>query len=185
MNEDGMANEVAQENVDESAGENSKNNTGDSAGENAGNGVKESAGINERIGEHFPLLLKGNANQFSPLVLAYIGDAVYELHVRTLLLSQGNAPVHKLHKQSIEFVKAKAQSDIIHRLMNILSEEEQDIVRRGRNAKSGTIPKNADVAEYKYATGFETLLGYLYVKGDYTRLLELLDLSVGRSRDGI
>lgn len=120
---------------------------------------------------------QGDLNTFSPLVLAYVGDAVHELYIRTLLLSQGNAPVHKLHKRSIAYVKAKAQSDTIHRLMELLTAEEQDVVRRGRNAKSGTIPKNADVTEYKYATGFETLLGYLYIKEDYTRLLELLKLS--------
>ena len=121
---------------------------------------------------------QGDLNSYSPLVLAYMGDAVYELYIRTLLVSKGNAPVHKLHKRSISYVKAKAQSDIIHLLYEILTPEEQDAVRRGRNAKSGTIPKNADVAEYKYATGFETLLGYLYMKGDYKRLLELLKLAV-------
>ena len=127
----------------------------------------------------------GDTNTYSPLVLAYVGDAVFELFVRTLLLSHGNAPVHKLHKQSISFVKAKAQADTIHYLMDGLSQEEQDIVRRGRNAKSGTIPKNADVAEYKYATGFETLLGYLYIKGDYARLLELLKQSTEHGRNGV
>ena len=127
---------------------------------------------------------QGDLNNFSPLVLAYVGDAVHELYIRTLLLSHGNAPVHKLHKQSIAFVKAKAQSDTIHKLMELLTQEEQDIVKRGRNAKSGTIPKNADVTEYKYATGFETLLGYLYIKGDYTRLLELLKLSAEHSQSG-
>lgn len=128
------------------------------------------------IGGNFPVS-KGDLNTYSPLVLAYVGDAVHELYIRTLLLSQGNAPVHKLHKRSIAYVKAKAQSDTIHRMMETLTPEEQDIVRRGRNAKSGTIPKNADVTDYKYATGFETLLGYLYIKEDYVRLLELLKLS--------
>jgi ribonuclease III family protein len=126
-----------------------------------------------------------DVNLFSPLVLAYAGDAVYELYIRTLLLSQGNAPVHKLHKRSVAFVKAKAQSEIIHRLMELLTPEEQDIVRRGRNAKSGTIPKNADVTEYKYATGFEALIGYLYLKGDFARLQELLKISVSQAQDGI
>lgn len=137
--------------------------------------------IFKTIGNEFPIK-PGDLNTFSPLVLAYIGDAVYEVYIRTLLISKGNAPVHKLHKQSITFVKAKAQSDIIHKLMESLTPEEQDVVRRGRNAKSGTIPKNADVTEYKYATGFESLLGYLYIKGDYTRLLELLKTSVEQSR---
>lgn len=119
-----------------------------------------------------------NLNSYSPLVLAYIGDAVYEVYVRTLIVSEGNAPVNSLHKRSVGFVKAKAQSDTIRRIMDKLTPDEHDMVRRGRNAKSGTIPKNADVSEYKYATGFETLLGYLYLKKDYQRLLELLRLSV-------
>lgn len=123
-------------------------------------------------------------NTFSPLTLAYVGDAVYELYIRTLLLSHGNAPVHKLHIRSIAYVKAKAQSDTIHNMMELLTEEEHEVVRRGRNAKSGTVPKNADVTEYKYATGFETLIGYLYIKRDYERLLELLKLSTQKSNDG-
>lgn len=131
----------------------------------------------ENINKEFPVK-SGDLSSYSPLVLAYIGDAVYELYIRTLLLSKGNAPVHKLHKKSVDYVKAKAQSDIIRKMMEQLDAEEQDIVRRGRNAKSGTIPKNADVTEYRYATGFETLLGYLYIKQDYSRLLELLKISV-------
>jgi len=131
----------------------------------------------ENINKEFPVK-SGALSSYSPLVLAYIGDAVYELYIRTLLLSKGNAPVHKLHKKSVDYVKAKAQSDIIHKMMEQLDAEEQDIVRRGRNAKSGTIPKNADVTEYRYATGVETLLGYLYIKQDYSRLLELLKISV-------
>jgi ribonuclease-3 family protein len=120
-------------------------------------------------------------NQYSPLVLAYIGDTVYEIFIRTLLVYEGNAPVHKLHRRSVSFVKAKAQSDTVHRIMDLLSPEEQDIVRRGRNAKSGTIPKNADVAEYKYATGFESLMGFLYLKGDYERLMQILKISINES----
>ncbi|HHW48081.1 MAG TPA: Mini-ribonuclease 3 [Clostridiaceae bacterium] len=116
--------------------------------------------------------------QLPPLVLAYIGDTVYEVYIRTMVISEGIAPVHKLHRRSTEFVKAKAQSDIIHGIIGFLSEEEQDIVRRGRNAKSGTIPKNADVTEYKYATGFESLLGYLYLKREFSRLIEVLKMSV-------
>ena len=122
---------------------------------------------------------ESDVNQLSPLVLAYAGDTVYELYVRTLIISKGNAPVHKLHKLSVSYVKAKAQSDVIHRINERLTVDEQDIVRRGRNAKSGTIPKNADVTEYKYATGFESLLGYLYLKKEYKRLMEILHLAVG------
>lgn len=123
-------------------------------------------------------------NKLPPLVLAYIGDTVYEVFIRTLLVSEGSAPVHKLHKRSIDFVKAKAQSDIVHGIMDSLSAEEQDVVRRGRNAKSGTIPKNADVTEYKYATGFESLIGYLYLKRDYARLLQVLKMAVTEKETG-
>lgn len=130
-----------------------------------------------RITAEQAAIKKGDANSYSPLVLAFVGDAVYELYVRTVLLSHGNAPVHKLHRQSIGYVKAKAQSDTIHKLNDMLTPEELDIVRRGRNAKPGTIPKNADIMEYKYATGFEALLGYLYLRGEYGRLIELMKLS--------
>ncbi|HOL91652.1 MAG TPA: ribonuclease III domain-containing protein [Clostridiales bacterium] len=136
--------------------------------------------IFEKISQELPVK-PGDINSYSPLALAYVGDAVYELYIRTLLLSRGNAPVHKLHRQSVAFVKAKAQSDIVHKLMERLDPVEQDVVRRGRNAKSGTIPKNADVADYKYATGFETLLGYLYIKQDFARLLEVMRISVEQS----
>ncbi|HPV02819.1 MAG TPA: Mini-ribonuclease 3 [Clostridiales bacterium] len=126
----------------------------------------------------------GDINTYSPLALAYVGDAVYELYIRTLLLSKGNAPVHKLHRQSVAYVKAKAQSDVIHKLLEKLDPVEQDVVRRGRNAKSGTVPKNADISDYRYATGFETLLGYLYIKQDFKRLLEVLRISVEQSEAG-
>ncbi len=119
--------------------------------------------------------------QLSPLVLAYIGDSVFDVYIRTLLIKkEGNVSVHKLHKQSVEYVKAKAQSDAIHRITDSLSQDELDIVKRGRNAKSGTIPKNADPIEYKYATGFEALIGYLYLKKDFKRLTDILNLSANR-----
>jgi len=117
-------------------------------------------------------------DQYSPLVLAYIGDAVFEVFVRTMLVCEGNSSVHKLHKRSIAFVKAKAQSDAIHKIAEFLTPEEQNIVRRGRNAKSGTIPKNADVTEYKYATGFEALVGYLFLRKEQERLMEIIKKSI-------
>lgn len=119
-----------------------------------------------------------NVHLYSPLVLAYVGDAVYELYVRTLLVSSENCPVAALHKKSVSYVKAKAQSDILEKIMDSLTEEEQDIVRRGRNAKSGTIPKNADVGEYKRATGFESLIGFLYLKKENQRLMDILKMCV-------
>ena len=119
-----------------------------------------------------------DVESYSPPALAYIGDAVYEVYVRTLILSGGNAPVRKLHTRSVGYVKAKAQSGILRKLMEELAPDELEVVRRGRNAKSGTIPKNVNLSEYKYATGFEALIGYLYLKKDYKRLLEILRLSV-------
>ncbi|MDD5603505.1 MAG: ribonuclease III domain-containing protein [Eubacteriales bacterium] len=113
-----------------------------------------------------------------PLILAYIGDAVYEMYVRTILVKGKRNTVHNLHRMSTDYVKAKAQSDIIHAIMNELTQEEADVVRRGRNAKSGTIPKNADVTEYKYATGLESLIGFLYLRGMNSRLIEILELCV-------
>ena len=127
--------------------------------------------INEEIS-----LTEKEVRQFSPLVLAYIGDAVYEVFIRTLLVSKGNTPVHKLHKQSTNYVKSKSQCKIIKRIEDKLTFDEKEIVRRGRNAKAGTIPKNADVIEYKYATGFEALIGFLYLNKGYDRLMEILNM---------
>jgi len=135
-------------------------------------------GFIENIVNELDVSGKIDIKEYSPLVLAYIGDAVFELYVRTFLVSSGNAPVHKLHVRSTGFVKAKAQSDILHRIFDSLSPEEQEVVKRGRNARAGTIPKNADVIDYKYATGFESLLGLLYLKGDFARLFEILEMSV-------
>ena len=113
-------------------------------------------------------------DMLSPLQLAYIGDAVYELLVRTYLLNK-RLPVNKLHNVAIKYVKAKAQAEIVHLLENILTDEEQRIVKKGRNAKSNTMPKNATVIDYKYATGFEALIGYLYLKGHDARIQELFE----------
>ncbi|CAK7004842.1 Mini-ribonuclease 3 [Tissierella carlieri] len=108
----------------------------------------------------------------SPLQLAYIGDAVYELLVRTYLLEK-KLPVKELHKLTIKYVKAKAQADIVHMLEDILNEDERAVVKKGRNAKTNTMPKNADMIDYKYATGFEALMGYLYLMGKDYRIAEL------------
>lgn len=113
----------------------------------------------------------------SPLHLAYIGDAVYELLVRTFVLSK-KIPVKELHKLSTDYVKAKAQSDIVHKLEEYLTEEEKAIVIRGRNAKSNSIAKNATVIDYKYATGFEALIGYLYLTENMDRIGEIFRLII-------
>lgn len=110
----------------------------------------------------------------SPLQLAYVGDAVYELLVRTFLLNK-KLPVKELHKTTIKYVKAKAQSDIVHKLEGTLTEEEWAIVKKGRNTKTNTMPKNAELIDYKYATGFEALVGYLYLKGLDDRIGEIFE----------
>ena len=114
----------------------------------------------------------------NPLVLAYIGDAVYEVYIRTMLVINNKTNVNMLHKMSVKYVKAKAQSDIVHRIMDKLTQDEQDAVRRGRNAKSATAPKHADITDYRYSTGYEAMIGYLYLTNNTERLIEILRLSV-------
>ena len=107
----------------------------------------------------------------SPLVLAYLGDTVYESYIREHLIRQNiNRKVNNLHKLAIQYSKAKEQATIIHELEDELTEEEMKIFKRGRNQKSHTAPKNADIIDYKYATGFEALIGYLYLSEDKERL---------------
>lgn len=113
-----------------------------------------------------------------PLVLAYVGDAVYEAYIRTMLVTGKKANVNNLHKMSVQYVKAKSQADILHRINDKLTDEEQDVVRRGRNAKSASVPKNADVGDYRYSTAFESLIGYLYLMKNMPRLMEILKLCV-------
>ncbi len=125
----------------------------------------------------FDFKLNIGLNEVSPLYLAYIGDAVYELYIRTMIAKDANIPVSKLHKTATSYVKAKAQSDTVHALMEFLTEEEIKIFKRGRNAKSATSAKNADIVDYRHATGFEALLGYLYFKKDFIRLEEILKKS--------
>ncbi len=112
--------------------------------------------------------------QYSALALAFLGDAVYEMHVRSKILAKTNAPADVLHKMAVKYVKASAQCEAFDRIEPLLTEEEITAFKRGRNAKTNTKAKNAGLAEYKKATGFEALLGYLYLKGDTDRLNELL-----------
>lgn len=120
----------------------------------------------------------------NPLVLAYVGDAVYEVYIRTFMVnSEPNKTVHKLHLMSTDYVRAHAQSDIVHKITSILTEEELSIIKRGRNSKSGYVPKNADVIEYRTATGFEALIGYLYLTGNTARLIEILNYSMKKRLD--
>lgn len=114
--------------------------------------------------------------EYSPLVWAYVGDAVYEVMVRTHLTLESNVHVKKLHRNAIGFVSAKAQYDRLIAILDMLTEHEKDIVRRGRNSRSGTVPKNADINEYRYSTGLEALFGYLYLKKEFNRLQEIFRL---------
>lgn len=112
----------------------------------------------------------------SPLVWAYVGDAVYELYIRNKLIENSNAKPHKLHIESIKYVKAGAQAKILEKLNDVLTEEEKDIVRRGRNTQNHHTAKNSSVAEYSYSTAFEALIGYLYLTKQDERLEEILKL---------
>lgn len=119
-----------------------------------------------------------NIKMLSPLVWAYVGDSVYELFIRTHLVNNSNAKPHKLHIESIKYVKAKAQADILQRIYVNLSEEEKDIVRRGRNTENHHVAKNADLADYTQSTAFESLIGYLYLTKQNSRLKEILKLCI-------
>ncbi|MGG1555998.1 MULTISPECIES: Mini-ribonuclease 3 [Paenibacillus] len=124
-------------------------------------------------------------NLLNPLVLAYIGDAVYEVYVRQYVISGGNHRPNHLHRAATGYVSAKAQSKLLAALMPTLSEEEQDIVKRGRNAKSGTTAKNADVLEYRHSTAFECLIGYLYYQKSFKRLKEIMDFAIAFNQDKV
>lgn len=115
---------------------------------------------------------------YSPLTLAYIGDAVYELVIRTILVKKGNCPVNRLHKKASSLVKAGAQSAIMEVIESELTTEELSVYRRGRNAHSPTMAKHATMADYRRATGFEALMGYLYLKEDYTRMIDLIRMGI-------
>ena len=122
-----------------------------------------------------------NPVELAPLILAHIGDAIYEVVIRTITLSKGNRPIEKVHKEAIAYVNAKAQADAADILLPMLTEEETDIYKRGRNAKSATKAKNASTIEYLEATGLEAVVGFLYLKGDMDRALNLIRLGLERN----
>lgn len=117
-------------------------------------------------------------NLLSPLTWAYVGDCVYELYIRTNLVNTTNLKPHKLHIETIKYVKAKSQAEILKKVQDKLTDEEKDIVRRGRNTQNHHLPKNSNVQEYTHATAFEALIGYLYLTKKFGRLKEILDLAV-------
>ena len=113
-------------------------------------------------------------SQLSPLVLAYIGDSIYDLVIKTWVIEQGNMQVNKLNKKTSSIVKAESQSVMIGVIEPMLSEHEEAVYKRGLNAKSYTSAKNASIGDYRRATGFEALMGYLYLSGQYERMMELV-----------
>ena len=115
---------------------------------------------------------------FSPLTLAYIGDGVYELVMRTVLVQRGNRKASRLHEEASRLVKASAQSEILRRIEPHLTEEELSVYKRGRNAHSPTMAKHASMSDYRRATGFEALIGYLYLKEDLRRIVDLVRLGI-------
>lgn len=120
------------------------------------------------------------ANSYSPLALAYIGDGVYEIFIRTYVMNKGNRSVNKMHKASRDLVRASSQAKLYFLIEGMLTEEEDAVLRRGRNAKSVSIPKNGNVTEYRHATGLEALIGYLYIEGKVDRIKELIDTGLNQ-----
>lgn len=120
------------------------------------------------------MISKNDISQMSPLVWAYMGDAVYEKFIREYVIKQGLCKNGLLHKKSIKYVSAKGQARILKEIDEFLTDEEKDIVRRGRNSNPHSTAKNADIVEYKYATGFEALIGWLYLNDREERLEKIL-----------
>lgn len=120
---------------------------------------------------------------YSPLTLAYIGDSIYDVIIRTLLVEKGNAPVQKLHKRASSLVKASAQVTMFHAIKDELSEQEMSFYKRGRNAKSFTSAKNASITDYRMATGVEALVGYLYLTDQMPRIIELMKLGLSQMEE--
>lgn len=115
---------------------------------------------------------------YSPLTLAYIGDGAYEIVIRTYLVKKGNCPVNQLHRHASRLVKASAQSAMVEALEPHFTEEELHVYKRGRNAHSATMAKNATMADYRRATGFEAVMGYLYLKEDWKRMTDLIKIGL-------
>lgn len=115
-----------------------------------------------------------NITDYSPLTLAYIGDGIYEIVVRTVIVNEANRQVNKIHKAASNLVKAETQAKMIHLIMDDLTEEEVRIYKRGRNAKAVTRAKNASMSDYRTATGFEALMGWLYLTGQSERMMQLI-----------
>ncbi len=141
--------------------------------------MEESITILEAIKQNFDCK-EVDIRTYSPLTLAYIGDAIYDLVIRTIVVERGNSPANKLHKQTVTYVNARVQAKMIDALESELTEEEMAVYHRGRNAKSYTAAKNASIIEYRKATGLEALCGYLYLQGRQERMLQLIHEAIAR-----
>ena len=119
-----------------------------------------------------------DVNSYSPLTLAYIGDSIYDLLIKSLVINQGNRQVNKLHKETSMYVQASTQSLMMRAMQEELTEEEHAVYKRGRNAKSVSPAKNQSITDYRRATGFEALLGYLYLKKEWKRMLDLVKIGL-------
>lgn len=119
-----------------------------------------------------------DVREYSPLALAYVGDAVFDLVIKSLILNRGNKPVQKLHQETSAIVRASAQSRMMRVIQEKVTEEEHQVYKRGRNSKTVSPAKNQSVTDYRRATGFEALIGYLYLKREYQRMLELIKLGL-------
>ena len=141
--------------------------------------MEESISLLDLIKQSFELK-EVDIRAYSPLTLAYIGDCIFDLVIRTVVVERGNEPANKLHRKTVAYVKAQTQAAMIEALLPELSEEELSVYKRGRNAKSYTSAKNASVGDYRKATGLETLMGYLYLTGEESRMLELIKTGLQR-----
>lgn len=141
-------------------------------------------GINSYILGKFGIEMK-DIRSYSPLTLAYIGDGIFDLVIRSMVVGEGNTHVNDLHHHTSQIVKAHAQSEMVGELMQDLTEEELAVYKRGRNAKSATMAKNATVGDYRRATGFEALIGYLYLEDKMERMMELILAGLEKTGHGI
>ena len=119
-----------------------------------------------------------DVHSYSPLTLAYIGDSIYDLIIKSIVINQGNRLVNKLHKETSMYVQASTQSLMMRAMQEELTEEEHAVYKRGRNAKSVSPAKNQSITDYRRATGFEALLGYLYLKKEWKRMLDLVKIGL-------
>ncbi len=135
--------------------------------------MEESLNMFKRLTEGFSCG-ETDIRSYSPLTLAYIGDSIYDVVIRTVVVERGNQSAKKLHRTAVRYVNAGTQARMAEALQEIMTEEEKEVYRRGRNAKSNSTAKNASVTDYRKATGMEALIGYLYLQDRMDRAVELV-----------